>query len=410
MFSNRIALQIAAAADAAGISKTGMLALVEVETGGKPTEEDGRTPNFLFERHIFYRELTKAGKRRQLQAAVQAGLAIPKWSKATQYRDERNSSMRLALLQRAKNVDEDCALRSCSWGLPQIMGNECTEVGFSSAKEMVDYLTEHGVPGHIGVMIRFLKARRLVSAIERKDWPYVAFHYNGAGYRENQYDTKLEAADRKWQRLLPTLAGSESLQDPPEHELSRDEVKQIQVKLRLLGYTEVGMTDGKWGTRTTGAISAFQSHEGLTVNGHYDEATKSALSTATPRPVDPERLETTAEDLREDGSETVAGADGVATVGKIKVIGGSTVALGAAAEQASTALGGVQEAADKLGQARSVWESVQDLVHPLLGHPMIIVLGLAFVISGILVWRYAGRVIAARLGDHQDATHAGRVS
>jgi hypothetical protein len=32
----------------------------------------------------------------------------------------------------------------CAWGLPQIMGNECQEVGFASAIEMVDYLTSLG--------------------------------------------------------------------------------------------------------------------------------------------------------------------------------------------------------------------------------------------------------------------------
>jgi N-acetylmuramidase len=57
MFADKLALQIAAAASAAGISKTGMLAIVEVETGGSPLEADGRTPNFLFKRHIFRREL-----------------------------------------------------------------------------------------------------------------------------------------------------------------------------------------------------------------------------------------------------------------------------------------------------------------------------------------------------------------
>jgi hypothetical protein len=46
MFSDKIALQIAGAA-AAGIPKTGMLAIVEVETGGDPGA-------FLFERHIFH--------------------------------------------------------------------------------------------------------------------------------------------------------------------------------------------------------------------------------------------------------------------------------------------------------------------------------------------------------------------
>ncbi len=406
MFSDRLALQVAAAAKAAGIPEAGMLAIVEVETSGSPLEADGRTPTFLFERHVFYREL-RTRQPDKLQTAISRGLAIPHWSKATQYRDERTSAMRLDLLEQVEAVDEDCALRSCSWGLPQIMGGECAEVGFSTAKELVDYLTQRGVPGHIEVMIRFLKHRNLISAIDREDWPYVALRYNGAGYRENQYDTRLAAANRKWQRRLPTLVINPP-QEWPESSLSRDEVEQVQRKLRNLDYPEAGEVDGIWGTRTIGAISAFQAHEGLTVTGHYDATTRDALNSASPRPVGAERGDATADDLRDAGSTTVAAADNAATVGKIKVIGGSTIAVGAVAEQATTAITGAQDAVDKVGQVKGLWSSIHDILHPFLGHPMIIVLSLVLVVTGFLIWHYAGKIILSRLGDHRDGTHAGR--
>ncbi len=410
MFSNRIALEIAAAANAAGIPPTGMLALVEVETAGNPFEADGHTPNFLFERHIFYREL-HTRQPEKLRSAIDAGLAIPKWSRATQYRDERNSVSRMALLARAKSIDEDCALRSCSWGLPQILGNECSEVGFGTAAELVAYMAERGVPGHVEVMIRFLKSRRLVSAIERKDWAYVALHYNGAGYRANQYDTRLASADVKWQRLLPTLADSPTIViDPPEHDLSHDEIEQIQIRLRELSYPETGYPDGRWGTRTTGAISAFQSHEGLPVSGHYDAATRAALVVASPRPVPDERAEATVDEIRHDGSHIVATADSATAVAKIKVVGGSAIAIGSIAEQATTWITDTQTAVDRANQVKGLWGSIHDLVHPFLGHPMVVVLGLALVITGGLVWHYAGQIIVARLNDHRSGVHAGRDS
>ena len=96
MFTDRLALQIAAVV-AAGISKTGMLAIVEVETGGQPLEADGHTPNFLFERHIFHRELS-ARQPGKVREAERPGLAIPSWNppskqKGTkgQHFDERTS-------------------------------------------------------------------------------------------------------------------------------------------------------------------------------------------------------------------------------------------------------------------------------------------------------------------------------
>lgn len=408
MFTDRLALQIAAAAQAAGISRSGMLAIVEVETAGNPLEADGRTPNFLFERHIFRRELT-ARQPDKVAAADAQGLTRKQWDKATQYKDERNSAGRLALLARAKAIDEDCALRSASWGLPQIMGNECHEVGFASATEMVAYLTERGVPGHIELMVRFLKSRKLESAIERGDWAYVALRYNGAGYRANQYDTRLAAANRKWQRKLARLDGGSEPQAWPEESLSRDEIEQIQIKLRELGYPEAGQPDGKWGSRTAGALSAFQAHEGFVVSGHYDDATRAALASADPRPVAPERATATIDDLRDDGSQTIEHADAADMLGKIKVIGGGTVAAGAVANKASSALGSAQDAVDKANQARSIWDQAHAFVAPALNHWGVIVLAVFVVVSGLLIIRYAKQIKAARLLDHQNGVHAGRI-
>lgn len=413
MFSDSIALQIAQAAEKAGIPKAGMLAIVEVETAGSPTEADGRTPNFLFERHIFRRELAarQPGKVKQAEAA---GLAYPHWRPKTatdqgQYFDEKTSAAKLALLARAKAIDEDCALRSCSWGLPQIMGNECLEVGFPSARSLVDYMSSGGVAAHIEVMIRFLKSRKLVSAIEAKDWAYVALKYNGAGYEKNHYDTRLAAANRKWERRLPTLDATTTAVYPEEH-LSHDEIRQIQINLRDLGYVEAGQPDGRWGDKTATALWAFQKHEGLPTTGHYDETTKAALNEAQPRPVPPDRQDANLDDLRKDGSTTIAMADNAETLGKGKLIAGGTIAAGGVLEQAGPALDTAQDAADKIGTAKSVWNSLHEALHPIFGHWLILVLALALIVVGYFVIRYARRIKESRLSDHQNGTHAGRYS
>jgi hypothetical protein len=78
MFSDNIAAQIAAAAADARIPEARMLAIVEVETGGNPFEADGRTPNFLFERHILHRELA-ARQPGKVREAERLGPANPKW-------------------------------------------------------------------------------------------------------------------------------------------------------------------------------------------------------------------------------------------------------------------------------------------------------------------------------------------
>lgn len=410
MFSDRIAQRVVKIAGDNGIPKAAMLAIVEVETGGSPTEADGRTPNFLFERHIFYREL-KARRPELLNAAVRAGLAIPKWSKATQYRDERTSAQRMSLLAKAKAIDEECALRSASWGLPQLMGNECREVGFPSAVAMVEHLTTGGVDAHLDLMVRFLKARKLVSAMERGDWAYVALRYNGAGYRANKYDTRLADAERRWKRKVAELDyaegdGNGSVTPPrwPEEGLSRDEIFALQGKLRELGYHGVGRPDGVWGANTVGAISAFQHHEKLAVTGHYDADTKEAMSSALPKPVSQERENTTVNDLREAGSKTVSDADTGAAVGVAKIGAGGIIT--AAGAMGSDLLDTAQTATEKADQVKTVWQSIHDIASP-AAHPVVFFVGIALVIGGIVAFYYFNRVRQRRLEDEQNGIHPG---
>jgi hypothetical protein len=411
MFSDQLALQIAKFAGANGIPKSAMLADVEVETAGKPFEDDGRTPALLFERHIFYHQLATRAPAK-LGQAVKLGLAHPTWQPKTatdkgQYFDQRNSDERMALLGRARAVDEDCALRSCSWGLPQIMGNECAEVGFATAKAMVDAMIAGGVPAHLEIMATFLKSRGLVTAMERKDWPYYALRYNGRRYKRNQYDTRLASADKKWERRLPALESAPATFEHPEEKLTPDQIKSVQLKLRQLGYAEVGQPNRVWGDKTAAAVFAFQKQEGLPATGHFDDATRAALDVASPRPAPEERATANVDDLRAAGSDTIAHADALDVIGKIKMIGGGTVGAAALAQQSTTALNGAQDVVDKAGQAKSIMGQAHDLLQPVLGHPAIIAIAIAVAVGGYFVIRFAERIRAARLADHQNGTHAG---
>lgn len=410
MFSDRLALQIADAAKAAGIPEAGMLAVVEVETAGNPFEADGHTPNFLYERHIFHREL-KARAPEKLKAAVKAGLAIPEWSPQTQYKDQRTSQQRMELLGKARAIDEDCALRSCSWGLPQIMGNECMEVGFSTSKAMVDFMTKNGVGGHLALMVKFIRSRKLDVAIERQDWPYFALHYNGKGYKKNQYDTRLAAANKKWERKLPQLRAQGEPVDYPENHLTRDQVEQIQRHLRHLDYPEVGDPDGRWGDKTAAAIYAFQKHEGLPATGHYDQETADALDAADPRPAPEDRANATLDDLREKGSTTIKHADTAETIGWGKLATGGSVIAGTVVDSQinpGDVLDKANDAVEKAHQVKGLWASVQDLL-PTVPHTVLLVVGAIMIIGAIYVIMRAKGIKASRLLDHQLGIHAGTV-
>src|SRR5262249_46054853 len=145
MLKDSLIAPIVDAAKQAGIRPAGLLALIEVETSGSPFEADGRTPTFLFERHVFYRELAKRSNAK-LATAVARGLATKTSSPKTQYKDQGKSAARLALMERACQVDEECAHRAASWGLGQTMGFLAQEHGYTTAVKMVDAMRDGGIP------------------------------------------------------------------------------------------------------------------------------------------------------------------------------------------------------------------------------------------------------------------------
>lgn len=189
------------------IDPAGLLAVVEVESSGVPLESNNRTPKFLFERHVFYRCL-KPKDTKKLQAAFDQGLAHPDWRPKSkfgannQYRDQGTSKGRRNLLGKAIKIDEECAHRACSWGVGQIMGYHGMEIGFKSAVEMVQYMERGGMIAQIDVMVRLIKKQNLARYINAHNWAAFARAYNGPGYAQNKYDTKMASAHGRWQTQL----------------------------------------------------------------------------------------------------------------------------------------------------------------------------------------------------------------
>lgn len=210
-FTADIIRQIAGPAKKHGIELAALLAVVEVESSGQPYEQDGVTPRFLYERHVMYRELKRLRGVSKAAAAIRAGLALPKWDRATQYKDQRNSGQRLALMAKAKAFDEECACRSASWGLGQTMGFHAETQGHKNAIEFVKWMTEGGVAAQVEAMIKEIKKSGLVDEINRHDWAGFAYRYNGAGYKQNQYDIRMAKAYAIWKAKLPKI----NLDAPP---------------------------------------------------------------------------------------------------------------------------------------------------------------------------------------------------
>ncbi|MES0207947.1 N-acetylmuramidase family protein [Mesorhizobium sp. M0028] len=175
-----------------GVGEDEIHAFLDVETCGSGFDNQGR-PTILFEPHVFYRNLSGAARSK----AVAAGLAYPKWGGKPYPRDS------YPRLKAACAIDETAALKSASWGLGQVLGENFEAAGFLTVQAMVEAMKDDE-ENQLLAAVNFIKANKLDDNLRAHDWAGFAKGYNGAGYRKNSYDTRLADAYRKWSRIKDT--------------------------------------------------------------------------------------------------------------------------------------------------------------------------------------------------------------
>ena len=97
-------------------------------------------------------------------------------------------------LERAAEIDRECALNSASWGLFQIMGYHWRALGYATQQTFINAMyKDEGA--HLFAFCRFIKINpSLHVALKNRNWTAFARGYNGPAYAKNQYDTKMAAA------------------------------------------------------------------------------------------------------------------------------------------------------------------------------------------------------------------------
>ncbi|MCF6112012.1 N-acetylmuramidase domain-containing protein [Mesorhizobium muleiense] len=301
-----------------GVGEDEMHAFMDVEAAGSGFDRHGR-PKLLFEPHVFYRNL--AGAKRT--AAVKAGLAYAKWG-AKPYPGDSYPRLVAAMA-----IDETAALKSASWGLTQILGENFRAAGFASVQAMVQaFMADEAA--HLEAAVRFIRANKLDDELRDHNWAGFSRGYNGPGYKKNRYDSKLAAAFAKWQKIrntplpprdaprpatkkTPSVVAAEKLSaelaagatpitkpaEPAAPAVDKETIERVQQQLKVLGYTEVGGVDGKIGTLTATAIRAFRAENGLPEGDGVDDALLLALQKAKPRVLAPARSDAAPEIVRE---------------------------------------------------------------------------------------------------------------
>lgn len=223
-----------------GIESASLWAVLSVETSGCGYLAD-RRPKILFERHVFHR-LT-GGKH---------DAAAPDVSAPTQGGYGPGGAHQYDRLAVALKLDQSAALKSASWGLGQVMGENFASAGFPNVDTMVADMVE-GEDAQLQGMAAFIKTNGMNAKLQSHDWAGFARAYNGPDYAANNYDGLLRQFYSRYSNGdLPDLS-----------------VRAAQAYLTYKGFSP-GAVDGIAGVKTIAAVKAFQASIGVVATGVID--------------------------------------------------------------------------------------------------------------------------------------------
>lgn len=150
-------------------------------------------PTVLFERHIFH-ELTQG---RYDSIHLPGAASENNWISLSNPGGYGPVGLQHSKLRLASSLDHDAALKSCSWGLFQILGRNHAQAGFPVLQDFINAMYR-SVDDHLRALVFFIhNDSRLQGSLiseEHPDWKTFARVYNGPAYYLQQYDQRLAAA------------------------------------------------------------------------------------------------------------------------------------------------------------------------------------------------------------------------
>lgn len=254
MFSREKAQQIANELGG-GVTAPDILAVAEVESGGRKDLPDGR-PQILFEAQWFH-NFTDG----QYDLS-HPNVSSPTWNKAL-YKGGVREYDRLA---EAVALNETAALKSASWGLFQIMGFNYKAAGFPTVQMFVEAIKDDD-DADMAAFIGFVRGNpTMLHALRTQDDRTFALHYNGPG-QVDYYANEIRIARAHYQGGATAVPSNGILRQG----MSGREVMALQL---ALGFDPI---DGVFGPKTEAAVKAIQSERGLEPDGFVGPLTKAAL-------------------------------------------------------------------------------------------------------------------------------------
>lgn len=162
--------------------------VITIEAMGSGFDKNGN-PKVLFEPHLFHKNT--GGKYR----LTNPDLSTLSWKETKGIGSYKKNQWDLYL--KAFKLDPIAAIKSTSWGVGQLIGENFAAAGFKSPSDFVEAM-KSGELAQARAMMRFILSNKAMkNALEKSDWKTFAKLYNGPGYAENKYDTKLSSIYEK---------------------------------------------------------------------------------------------------------------------------------------------------------------------------------------------------------------------
>jgi hypothetical protein len=105
-------------------------------------------------------------------------------------------------LVKAYQLDPEAALKSCSWGAFQIMGEFWKEMKYADVREFTRAISR-SEKEQIKSFVLYMKhvSPKIQNLLRELNWEGVASAFNGTNYKVNAYDEKLRAEYEKFRRI-----------------------------------------------------------------------------------------------------------------------------------------------------------------------------------------------------------------
>lgn len=190
-----------AAANEIGCETEVIKAIEKIESGGRTGFDERNRPIILYERHVFSRNTQPPGKYDRAYPDISSckGYSLKRKDDVINEQEQRqnyyavSSDANYKRLAKAYQLDRDAALKACSWGKFQVLGENFKELGFTSVRHMVDAHVK-GQAGHLQAFVGFVKSKGMQIAMKEKNWEKIARAYNGKSFKKFKYDERIQKA------------------------------------------------------------------------------------------------------------------------------------------------------------------------------------------------------------------------